>query len=110
MSLAKSDRRLAAQFLELGGRPDVTERVLDEMDLTRKWLLAVLDQDELLEREPALRIALSMRSRYVDALSVVQLHALREMRAAESPEVQASWRRVLLVAVNGVAAGLQNTG
>jgi phosphoenolpyruvate carboxylase len=110
MSLAKSDRRLAEQFLALGGRPDVTRRILDEMDLTRHWLLEVLGQDELLQREPALRIALSTRSRSIDALSVLQQRALREMRAAVAPETQASWRRVLLVAVNGVAAGLQNTG
>jgi phosphoenolpyruvate carboxylase len=110
MSLAKSDRGLAEQFLSLGERPDVTERIIAELDLTRTWLLAVLDQDDLLEREPVLRTALSMRSRYVDALSVLQLRALREMRTAESPEVEASWRRVLLVAVNGAAAGLQNTG
>jgi phosphoenolpyruvate carboxylase len=110
MSLAKSDRRLAEQFLAFGGRPDVTERILSEMDLTRRWLLEVLDQDELLERDPALGTALAMRARYVDALSVLQLRAMREMRAATTPEQEAAWRRVLLVAVNGVAAGLQNTG
>jgi phosphoenolpyruvate carboxylase len=110
MSLAKSDRRLAEQFLSLGGRPEVTERVLQEMDLTRWWLLDVLEQDDLLEREPELRGAVAMRARYVDALSVLQLRALREMRAATDPEVQSAWRRVLLMAVNGVAAGLRNTG
>ncbi|WP_121256248.1 phosphoenolpyruvate carboxylase [Nocardioides ferulae] len=110
MSLAKSDRRLAREFLSLGGRPDVTERVLAEMDLSRKWLLAVLDQDELLERDPALHTRVTMRAPSVDALSVLQLRALREMRAAGTPEEQAPWRRVLLTAVNGAAAGLQNTG
>jgi phosphoenolpyruvate carboxylase len=110
MSLAKSDRRLASEFLAFGGRPDITERILDEMDLTRTWLLKVLGQSDLLEREPALRTAVSVRARYVDALSVLQLRALREMRAAATPEDEAAWRRVLLVAVNGVAAGLQNTG
>ena len=110
MSLAKSDRRLAEQFLALGGRSDVTARVLDEMDLTRRWLLDVLDQEELLDREPALQTALAMRARYVDALSVVQLRALGEMRSAAGVEEQNAWRKVMLVAVNGVAAGLQNTG
>lgn len=110
MSLAKSDRRLAEHFLALGGRPDVTEMVLAEMDLTRQWLLDVLDEDELLDREPALQVALGMRARYVDALSVVELRALREMRAAPTPQEQGAWRRVMLMAVNGVAAGLQNTG
>jgi phosphoenolpyruvate carboxylase len=110
MSLAKSDRRLAEQFLALGGRPDVTERVITEMDLTRQWVLDVLEQEVLLEQEPALREALEMRAPYVDALSVLQLRALREMRSAATTEEQSAWRRVMLVAVNGVAAGLQNTG
>jgi phosphoenolpyruvate carboxylase len=110
MSLAKASPGLAAQFLELAGRPDVTERVLAEMDLTRRWLLDVLEQDELLAHEPALRTAVGLRAGYVDALSVVQLHALRELRNAGTDEEQAAWRKVLLVAVSGVAAGLQNTG
>jgi phosphoenolpyruvate carboxylase len=110
MSLAKSDRRLAEQFLALGDRPDLTERILAEMDLTRQWLLDVLGVAQLLEREPGLRDAVAMRSTYVDALSVLQLRALRELRAADTAEEQAAWRRVLLVAVSGVAAGLQNTG
>jgi phosphoenolpyruvate carboxylase len=70
----------------------------------------VLEQEVLLEQEPALREALEMRAPYVDALSVLQLRALREMRSAETTEDQSAWRRVMLVAVNGVAAGLQNTG
>ncbi len=110
MSLAKSDRALAEQFLFLGNRPDLTRQVMAEMDLTRTWLLDVLDQETLLEHDPTLKAGVAMRSRYVDALSVVQLRALRELRVAADPEAQASWRRVLLMAVNGVAAGLRNTG
>lgn len=110
MSLAKADRRLAAEFLQLGGRADIADRILAELDLTRHWLLQVLDQSELLERQPVLQTGLAVRWSYVEALSVLQLRALREMRAATEPEQQAAWRRVLLVAVSGVAAGLQNTG
>lgn len=110
MSLAKADRALAEQFLSLSGRPDVTQRVLDEMDLTQRWLLDVLEQEDLLEREPALRRALGLRAPYVDALSAVQLRALRELRQEDRDGAHAAWRRVLLVAVSGIAAGLQNTG
>ena len=110
MSLAKSDRRLAREFLSLGSRPDITERVLGEMELTQEWLLRVLGQDELLEREPALQASVAMRRPSVDALSVLQLSALREMRGAADQSTVEPWRRVLLAAVNGAAAGLQNTG
>ena len=64
---------------------------------------------ELLSNRPVLQRAVKMRDPYVDALSLLQLRALRVLRsddAAASPE----WQRLLLLSVSGVAAGLQNTG
>jgi phosphoenolpyruvate carboxylase len=133
MSLAKANRRLAADFLALGGRPDITGRVLAEMDLTRDQVLAVLGQTELLERNPVLRTAVTLRAPYVDALSQLQLRALRVLRFGVDHQVAPTgpdgvdavggagadrlsaadrdrWERILLLTVNGTAAGLQNTG
>jgi phosphoenolpyruvate carboxylase len=115
MSLAKTNRALALGFLSLGGRPDITERILAELDLTREAVLSVLDQTELLERTRVLQAAVSMRAPYVDALSRLQLTALTELHTARAgadadPAAVDPWRRVLLLAVNGAAAGLQNTG
>ena len=75
MSLAKSNRDLASQFLALGGRPDITERILAEMDLTVGLVLQVLEQDRLLERKQVLGSAVALRAPYVDALSHLQLAA-----------------------------------
>jgi phosphoenolpyruvate carboxylase len=108
MSLAKSNRELAEQFLSLGGRPDITELVLSEMDLTRRVLLEVLDESSLLEHKRALASTVSARAPYVDALSRVELRALRQVRAAGGEDTP--WQRVLLLSVNASAAGLQNTG
>ena len=55
----------------------------------------------------------SLRAPSIDALSHLQLRALRLIRDADSPideEERAVWARVLLLTVNGAAAGLQNTG
>ena len=110
MSLAKTDERVARRFLALGGRDDLAALVLDEMELTRHWALVASGSDELLARRPVLRRAVRLRSPYVDALSLLQLRALRALRSG-APEVeQDGLRRLLLLAVNGVAAGLQNTG
>ncbi len=106
MSLAKSHRDLAARFLALGGRTDITDRILAEMDLTVSLVLQVLEQDRLLERKVVLGSAIAMRAPYVDALSELQLAALTHVRAGGGDE----WRRLLLLTVNGLAAGLQNTG
>ena len=115
MSLAKTNRELATGFLSLGGRPDVTDRILAELDLTVERVLSVLQQDVLLEHKRVLRAAVTMRAPYVDALSRLQLRALTELhgttRGGAAPaEPAEAWRRLLLLAVNGAAAGLQNTG
>jgi phosphoenolpyruvate carboxylase len=111
MSLAKTDRRIAVRYLELGGRPDLTERVLDEYDRTLERLLAVTGHTRLLESRRVLSRAVELRNPYVDALSHLQLRALQTLRAGvDDPEERERLRRLLLLTVNGVAAGLQNTG
>ena len=113
MSLAKTDRRMAARHLALGGRDDLTTRVLAEYDLTRRLLLEVTGHARLLANRPVLSRAVTLRDPYVDALSYLQLRALAELRAGAGPGGQAErdqLERLLLLSVNGVAAGLQNTG
>lgn len=109
MSLAKSQPDLAAQFLTLGGRPDITETVLAEMHLAVAKVLEVLDQERLLEHKRVLGSAIALRSPYVDALSQLQLRALTQVRRPTDDDATA-WRHLLLLTVNGTAAGLQNTG
>jgi phosphoenolpyruvate carboxylase len=131
MSLAKTDRRIAARYLALGGREDLSAQVLAEYDLTRKLVLMVTGHDRLLADRPVLSRAVALRDPYVDALSHLQLRALTALRgdlggqppgleqqapssgtdavgtdAAERERLE----RLLLLTVNGVAAGLQNTG
>lgn len=110
MSLAKTDRRIAARYLALGDRPDLTERVLDEYDRTVDRVLAATGHGRLLQDRRVLSWAVELRNPYVDALSHLQLRALRGLRKeADGPDGD-RLRRLLLLSVNGVAAGLQNTG
>lgn len=108
MSLAKSDTRIARRYLELGDRDDLAALVLEEMDLTRDWIVRITGGGELLSNRPVLQRAVKMRDPYVDALSLLQLRALRVLRSEETPSPE--WQRLLLLSVSGVAAGLQNTG
>jgi phosphoenolpyruvate carboxylase len=120
MSLAKTDRLIAVRYLALGGRADLTELVLAEYDLTQRLVLAVTGHDRLLAGRPVLSRAVALRDPYVDALSYLQLRALSALRALEDPadpsdpsdpsdeRERLEW--LLLLTVNGVAAGLQNTG
>ena len=111
MSLAKTDREIAARYLALGNRPDLTDRVLAEYDLTRRLVLAVTEHDRLVANRPVLSRAIVLRDPYVDALSYLQLRALSALRSdAVSPEERSDLERLLLLTVSGIAAGLQNTG
>ncbi len=110
MSLAKSDERIAARYLALGDRDDLAAMVLDEMERTRRWVLATTDSEAFLSRRRILGRAVALRSPYVDALSLLQLRALRGLRTGAADETVEDLRRLLLLSVNGVAAGLQNTG
>ncbi len=107
MSLAKTDRRIAECYLALGGREDLTAAVLDEYDLTRRLVLAVTGHDRLLANRPVLSRAVTLRDPYVDALSHLQLRALTALRSGDAERERLE--RLLLLTVNGVAAGLQNT-
>jgi len=114
MSLAKTDERIARRYLALGDRDDLAQLVLDELALTKEWVIRLTGGTGLLENKPILQRAVALRSPYVDALSLLQLRALRELRAAASAPTgsgaEEEQRRLLLLSVSGVAAGLQNTG
>ncbi|MCB1299298.1 MAG: phosphoenolpyruvate carboxylase, partial [Microthrixaceae bacterium] len=114
MSLAKTDARIARRYLALGDRDALAQLVMDEMTRTRRWVTTITGGAELLDDKPVLQRAVKMRSPYVDALSLMQLRALRGLRGTGAQEATeesaAQLRRLLLLTVNGVAAGLQNTG
>jgi phosphoenolpyruvate carboxylase len=111
MSLAKTDRRIAERYLDLGGRADLSSRILSEYDLTVARVLAVTGHSRLLENHRVLSWAVELRNPYVDALSHIQLHTLEALRGESIDQLErARLEQVLLVTVNGVAAGLQNTG
>ncbi|HLT85766.1 MAG TPA: phosphoenolpyruvate carboxylase [Phototrophicaceae bacterium] len=114
MSLAKTDRRIARQYLNLSDREDLKQLVLDELDLTTRWVLRITGHAYPLEGRRVLGRAVQLRNPYVDALSLLQLRALRALRTDDgetrTEQEIAEIRRLLLLTVNGIAAGLQNTG
>ena len=115
MSLAKTDERIAKMYLALGDREDLNKKVLDEMELTRKWVLKIVGDEWPLQHRHVLGQAIRIRSPYVDALSVTQVLALGSLRKRVDKEElthgqKANYTYLILCTVSGVAAGLQNTG
>jgi phosphoenolpyruvate carboxylase len=111
MSLAKADALIAGRYLDLGGRPELTAAVREEFRRTRALVMEVTSSDRPLARRPVLRNAVDLRNPYVDALSFIQVRFLEELRAGiADPERAARVAELVRLTVNGVAAGLQNTG
>ena len=113
MSISKIDARIARLYLALGDRPELSEMVLSEMALTRKWVLDITGNKWPLENRRVLGPVIRLRLPFVNILSVTQVHALSELRIRDdmlTPEERANITYLILCTVSGVAAGLQNTG
>jgi phosphoenolpyruvate carboxylase len=111
MSLSKTDRFMAEQYLRLGGQEKIARVILDEYDRTIAGILAVTGQSRLLEKRRVLSWAVELRNPYIDALCHLQLRALRALRSGDADDAdRRRLEQLLLLTVNGIAAGLQNTG
>ena len=119
VSLATADMAIALRYAELVPDPAVARRLyrmiaLDHGRATRA-VCAILDQDTVLQHQPTLARSIELRNPYVDPLSFIQIELLRRKRAAapdgstEAAEDETTSRAVLLT-INGIAAGLRNTG
>jgi phosphoenolpyruvate carboxylase len=111
MTLAKTDMDIAAHYVGSLVDPSLQplfEVIRAEFDLTCTHVLRLTDQDRLLDRSPDLQDAIAIRKPYLDPICYLQVALLRRLR--ESSEPEPLLRRALLLTVNGVAAGLRNTG
>jgi phosphoenolpyruvate carboxylase len=110
MTLAKTDLDIAARYVAALAPPE-THHLLDDIRaehaLSVERLLQVTGDRELLEREPILRTTLEIRDNYLAPLHHLQVQLLQRRRdGEEDPELE----RALLLTVNGIAAGMRNTG
>ncbi|MFT4114476.1 phosphoenolpyruvate carboxylase [Silvibacterium sp.] len=111
MAMAKADLGIAALYASLvedaGLRDRVFGKIKAEFERTLKAILAVTGQSELLEKNQVLARSIKVRNPYVDPMSLIQVELLRRKRAGEdTPEVN----RAIAGTINGISAGLRNTG
>jgi len=110
MALAKSDLEIGRRYSELAPAPSrpVYDLVNTEMRLARSMILEIKEQDDLLDREPTLQRSIRLRNPYVDPMSLLQVDLLGRWRAGDRRDE--GLLEALLVTVNGIARGIQNTG
>ncbi|WP_395696781.1 phosphoenolpyruvate carboxylase [Methylocella sp.] len=111
MVLAKADMRLASRYKELSPDKELAEAIFAEIEA--EWARTVKALNEItgtttrLADNPALAGAIRHRFPYISALNHMQVELLRRWRAGEHDE---KTLRSILITINGVAAGLRNTG
>jgi phosphoenolpyruvate carboxylase len=114
MALAKADFGIARLYASLVKDEGLRERVLGtlekEFELTTRMVLAVTEQEALLEKNPVLEHSIKLRNPYVDPLSLLQVELIRRKRAMGGGEASAELDRAITATINGVSAGLRNTG
>ena len=111
MTLAKTDLAVAARYVEELVEPEhreLFEIIKDEYERTVAAVLRVIGAKNLLEQHPILQRTLAVRNVYIDPISLLQVGLLA--RSRETGTADPALQRALLLTVNGVAAGLRNTG
>jgi phosphoenolpyruvate carboxylase len=114
MILAKADRGVGRMYAALATLPDgprLWQCIDEEFQRSVRLLLRVTGRERLLDGLPVLQRSIVLRNPYVDSLSELQVRLLARLRALpdDDPE-RPRLLRLVQLAVNGVAAGLQNTG
>jgi phosphoenolpyruvate carboxylase len=112
--LGRSEPRIGRLYAALAADEDgarLWARILDEYDLSVRLLRRVTGRAELLVAEPLVGRSIRLRRPYIDPLSHIQVRFLARLRLlpADDPDRE-RFHRLVQLTVNGVAAGLQNTG
>jgi len=111
IGMAKADLSIARLYADLVEDETLRERVFgmlrDEFELTLRMVLKITGQEGLLETNPVLERSIRLRNPYVDPMSLVQVELLRRKRAGEDT---GELNYALAATINGIAAGLHNTG
>jgi len=111
MGLAKADLSIARLYAHLVSDTSLRERVwemiVEEFERTKKAVLQLTGQATLLEKNPVLARSIRLRNPYVDPMSLIQVELLRRKRLNQVDE---NLNYAMGATINGIAAGLRNTG
>ena len=111
IGMAKADLAIARRYAELvedaGVRERIFRMVIEEFERTQRMILRVTGQDRLLQENVVLARSIRLRNPYVDPMSLIQVDLLRRKRGGGENE---ELNYAIAATINGISAGLRNTG
>mgnify|MGYP005673673333 FL=1 len=110
MTVFKSDLKISKLYVDELVREeyhDIYEDILVESKLVIKMIKQIKQNSELLNDNKVLKNTLNIRNAYLDPLSLIQVSLMKKMRKKELSQFE---NNALLLSINGLAAGLRNTG
>jgi phosphoenolpyruvate carboxylase len=116
ISLLKADMNISALYVNLVPNKKIGDEIFHsicaEYERTRDSVLEISRHTSLLELEPVTQQAVQLRNPYVDPLNYIQVETLQRLRSLPDPDGKESkpLREVMALTINGIAAGLRNTG
>ena len=115
MALAKTDFQIARQYAETLVAPELSKQIFtlleDEYERSCRMVIQVTGEKRLLEKQPVLQRSIAVRNPYVDPMSYLQVELLARLRAHRGKaEEREQLLYAILLTINGIAAGMRNTG
>lgn len=114
-AIVKADLVIAQEYAAMCSDGEVRDRIFkqieEEFHLTKDMILKITGQTDILDHNPGLQESIRQRNPYIDPLSYMQVQLLSELRAIrEKDQDDPNLLREVLLTINGIAAGLRNTG
>ena len=116
MALGKADLEIARLYAELVTDEALRDQVYGDIrtafDQTVDWIKLVTNQQGILDNDPTLKRSIRLRNPYVDPLNFIQVNLLKQVRQMEDLTTDEAKQTLhaLYITINGIAAGLKNTG
>jgi len=88
---------------------EIGQKLRESFDITVKNVLLVTDHERICAHNPLLRRLLALRNPFLDPINILQIQILKELRSNDDTNTK-KLKNALLLTINGIAAGMRNTG